>query len=110
MKININIKTWNIEGYRPLTTIYTDFSIADNFGKAAILDTYENLKSLEVICHENYKYMTEIVMVLNNKIWEHFEKDETKARLYDKLWRKAQEIVFETFNKDELEYYFNITD
>src|SRR5690554_1907436 len=109
----IKIKTWNIEkltGYKPLTTMYQDFSIADNFGNQAIIDTYENLISLEGICHANYKYMTELVMVLNHKIWEHFEKDETKARVYDNLWRQAQEIVYETFNKEELLYYYNITD
>ena len=37
------IKTWNIEsmtGYKPRTTFYEDFSIADHFGGPAIRDTY----------------------------------------------------------------------
>ena len=40
----MRIKDWNIEaqcGYTPLTTVYMDFSIADNFGIDAIKDTYE---------------------------------------------------------------------
>lgn len=39
----MNIKTWNIEamtGYKPRTTFYEDFSIADHFGGSAIRDTY----------------------------------------------------------------------
>ena len=37
------IKVWNIEamtGYKPRTTFYEDFSIADAFGGTAIRDTY----------------------------------------------------------------------
>ena len=112
--MNLKIKRWRIEeltGYKPLTTIYEDFSIADNFGEAAILDTYKNLISPQGICNHNYKYITELVMALNHKIWEHYESgDEKKARLYDNLWRKAQEIVFKKFNENELKYYYKITD
>lgn len=39
----MRIKTWNIEsmtGYKPRTTFYEDFSIADHFGGPAIRDTY----------------------------------------------------------------------
>ena len=40
----MNIKNWNIEemtGYKPITTFYQDFSIADNFGINAIKDTFK---------------------------------------------------------------------
>lgn len=40
----MTITNWNIEemtGYKPKTTFYTDFSIADNYGVAAIKDTYK---------------------------------------------------------------------
>lgn len=39
----IKIKAWNIEamtGYKPRTTFYEDFSIADHFGGPAIRDTF----------------------------------------------------------------------
>lgn len=39
----MKIENWRIEeltGYKPITTFYTDFSIADKFGVEAIKDTY----------------------------------------------------------------------
>jgi hypothetical protein len=108
----MNITTWNIEsetGYKPMTTFYEDFSIADKFGISAITDTYNsikrNLKSLD------YKYTTELYMALNWKIWEHYYKNnEPIARLYDKLWREIGAWVYENFNKEELSYFYRITD
>lgn len=61
------MKDWNIEemtGYKPITTFYTDFSIAEPFGKDAIIDTYRrSFKHWK----DNYKYLTELVMALNWK-------------------------------------------
>ena len=40
----LKIKDWNIEqstGYKPITTFYTDFSIAEMFGVEGIKDTYK---------------------------------------------------------------------
>lgn len=39
----MKIENWRIEeltGYKPITSFYTDFSIADRFGTTAIQDTY----------------------------------------------------------------------
>ena len=44
----MRIKTWNIEavtGYKPQTTFYEDFSIADAFGVSAIKDTCKNARA-----------------------------------------------------------------
>ena len=75
----MKIKNWNIEaitGYKPITTFYTDFSIADNFGANAILDTFKRaFRSWK----DNYKYLTELVMVLNWKIHEHYEKNNKRS-------------------------------
>ena len=41
------MKDWNIEeltGYKPKTTFYSDFSIAEKFGEDAILETYKNFR------------------------------------------------------------------
>lgn len=69
--INIgSIKTWNIEavaGYKPRTTFYEDFSIADHFGCPAVRDTYCRAFNA---WQNNIEYMTELVMVLNWKIWD----------------------------------------
>ena len=66
----MKIKDWNIEaltGYKPITTYYRDFSIADKFGKKAILETYKKAVQYAKL---NYKYLTELVMALNWKSWE----------------------------------------
>ena len=53
-------------GYELQTTFWNDFSIADRFGLSAIQDTFNRaFKEWK----ENYKYLTELVLVLNHKIW-----------------------------------------
>lgn len=104
------IKNWNIEsetGYKPITTFYTDFSIADNFGKAAIKDTYKRA------FHEwkgNYKYLTELVMALNWKIYEHWDTNNEYAGLYNELFEKADVYAQENLKGEELSYFYRTTD
>lgn len=109
--MELTFKDWNIEamtGYKPMTTLYRDFSIADKFGASAIKDTYkkvmDELKS-------NYKYLTELVMVLNWKIWEHYNAGNRQySKLYDELWRKADLYATEHLVGDELSYFYMTTD
>ena len=104
------IKDWNIEeltGYCPLTTYYTDFSIAEKWGNNAIKDTYKQaMKNWK----EDYKYLTEIVMVLNWKMWEHSENNIELSRLYQKLWEEARDYAEKHLKGDELSYYYRTTD
>lgn len=107
----MRIKVWNIEaitGYKPKTTFYEDFSIADNFGISAVKDTYE--RGLETAKYMGYEYLTEFVMVLNWKIWEHYEGNEPLARVYNGLWEKAAEEAVSTLKGEELSYYYETTD
>lgn len=106
----MTVKTWNIEamtGYKPITTFYQDFSIADWFGESAIRDTFkrafEHWKG-------NYKYLTELVMALNWKIWEHYETNERYARVYNELWEKADEYAMDNLKGEELSYFLRTTD
>ena len=106
----MNIKDWNIEamtGYKPITTFYTDFPIADAFGVEAIKDTYN--RALEG-WKDDYKYITELYMVLNWKIWEHYETNEAYGELYNELWEKLEMWVDENFNKEEKSYFYRTTD
>ncbi len=101
---------WTIEeqtGYKPVTTFWMDFSIADSFGKAGVQDTYN--RAFREWKH-NHIYLTELVMVLNWKIFQHYETNEPLARLYDKLWREADEYACDNLKGDELDYYFQTTD
>lgn len=101
---------WTIEeltGYKPITTFWDDFSIADRFGKTAVMDTYqrtfENWKS-------DYKYLTELVMVLNWKLWQWDVQDVEMADLYYHLWEAADRYACENLQGEELRYFYQTTD
>lgn len=106
----MRIPKWNVEemtGYKPITTFWMDFSIADNFGAEAIIDTYNAAFGF---WKDNYKYLTELVMVLNHKIWQWYETDEKKARLYNNLWEKTNKYGWENLKDDELTYFYRTLD
>ena len=106
----MTISKWNIEamtGYKPKTTFWEDFSIADKFGANAVKDTFRRaFKGWKT----NYEYLTELVMVLNWKIWEHYERNETLAQLYNDLWVDADEYAMENLKGEELKYFYSTTD
>lgn len=101
---------WNIEeqtGYKPITTFYTDFSIADKFGIEAIKDTYNRaFKEWK----NDYKYLTELVMVLNWKIWEWYKKNDEIARVYNDLWETTEDYAYENLEGEELSYFTRTID
>lgn len=107
---NMRIQKWGIEemtGYKPQTTYWEDFSIADMFGIDAIKDTY--LNGLKSAC--DYKMLTELVMVLNWKLWQHYNiGNEKVAEVYDELWKKADVYAQEHLKGDELDYFYETTD
>lgn len=94
-------------GYKQITTFFEDFSIADGFGISAIKDTYKrSFKSWK----NNYKYITELVMVLNWKSWQWAQNNKQYCELYIYLHEEADKWVKENLEGDELEYYYRITD
>lgn len=103
-------KNWNIEemtGYKPISTFYMDFSIADRFGTKAVKSTYKQAFSE---WRSDYRMMTELVMVLNWKIWEHYQHSETLASLYNELWTSCSSWCEHNLKDSELQYYFSTTD
>lgn len=101
---------WNIEamtGYTPQTTFWMDFSIADRFGISAIKDTFERAFNE---WKNNHIYLTELVMVLNHKIWQHNENNAVLAELYNSLWEQADGYATTYLEGEELSYFYRITD
>ena len=96
-----------LNAYEPKTTFWMDFSIADKFGLYAIKDTYKRAFNE---WKYNHVYLTELVMVLNHKIWQWYETNDAIAHLYDTLWREADLWAIENLKGEELEYYYNVTD
>ena len=66
----MKVKTWNIEqmtGYKPQTTFYEDFSIADMFGINAIKDTYK--RGLEACESLGYIYLYDSISFEDCVTW-----------------------------------------
>lgn len=91
-------------------TFYMDFTIADVFGVNAVKDTYK--RAFEE-WKADYKMLTALVIVLNHKIWEHYEttpRRQDLVELYNDLWTQADEYALNNLKGEELEYFYNITD
>lgn len=89
-------------------TFWMDFTIADAFGANAIEDTFKRaFKEWK----SDYKMLTALVVILNHKIWQHYEAERHNiAKLYDNLWRQAEDYALTNLKGDELQYYYNIID
>ena len=110
ISIIITTPSWGIEeetGYKPITTFWQDFSIADKFGIASVRDTYK--RAFEE-WKGNYKYLTELVLVLNHKIWQHYQTNKALAEVYDELWKEAYAWGYNNLTGEELDYFYETTD
>ena len=106
----MKISKWNIEdycGYKPITTFWEDFSVADAFGDYAIKETYK--KAFDS-WKTDYKYLTELVLVLNWKIWQHYETNIEIAKVYNELWEKLENYCYKNLKGEELSYFIKTID
>ena len=55
-------------------------------------------------------YLTELVLVLNHKIWQYYETRPEFATLYNSLWEQADQYAVENLKDDELSYFYDVTD
>ncbi len=92
-------------GYTPVTTFWDDFTIAEAFGGNAVRDTFNRAFDE---WKGNYKYLTELVMVLNHKIWQH--ADHSLADIYNELWENAYDYGMCNLKDDELQYFLRVLD
>lgn len=94
-------------GYECITTFGSDFDIADHFGVDAIRDTYKRAFDE---WHTNYKYLTELVIILNWKIHQYYGSNEEYARTYSELWEAADGYACNNLKGAELDYFYQTTD
>lgn len=95
-------------GYTLESTFWEDFSIADRFGLDAVKDTYKRCFSE---WKDDCKMLTELVIVLNYKLWQHYEgKHDAYAELYNDLWAEADNYAMDNLQDEELQYFLRITD
>lgn len=100
-------KTMEDFGHEVNYTFYSDFTIADYFGVDAIHDTYK--RAFES-WKDNIEALTELVVVLNHKIFEHHQKNSSLMITYDTLWKKSDEYCMNTLSDEDLDYYLKYTD
>jgi len=96
-----------MDGYEFKTTFWQDFTIADKFGTDAIKDTFKRAFNE---WKDNYIYLTELVLVLNWKIWEWYEKNREIAVVYNTLWERADNYAVNNLKGDDLTYFYRETD
>lgn len=89
------------------TTFFSDLSIAECYGARAIADTYRRVMRS---WGKDLEYMCEWVICLNQKIWQHYNSNQRLAKVYDELWRKADEHCRKTFKGKDLTEYLNYID
>lgn len=113
-------------GYQRKYTFYADFGIAEfcevfKADKGAVKDTYKRVveswgKSIEA--------MTEVVMVLNHKLWSFYGKVDSSylgcseewrqhfMEVYQELYENCVDFIEKNFanDSDALSYYYEVTD
>ena len=94
-------------GYELKTGLWDDFCFADRDGLSAVRNTYRNAMRYN---KDDYIALTELVMILNWKIWQHYNKDKELAKLYNDLWEKTDEYAMNNLKDDELKYFLRTTD
>jgi hypothetical protein len=103
-------------GYKMTTTFWEDFSIADASGIDAVQETYDT--AFNEWKHDHV-YLTELAIVLNWKIWQHYEKRDRHnendkefllAKRYNTLWMETDEYAMDNLKDEELQFYIKVTD
>ncbi len=90
------------------TTFREDFAIAERFGMSAVKDTFRRAFNE---WKNDYKYLTDLVLVLNAKCWEWYEHhNESFCQLYADLYYEARDYALDNLKGEELNYYFDMTD
>lgn len=94
-------------GYVPSTTFWQDFSIAECYGRKAIKDTFRKAFNQ---WKSNYVYLTELVVILNWKIWSWYEENGSIAELYNDLYEQADQYAINNLKDEELQYFLKTVD
>lgn len=96
-------------GYEPKTTFWSDFSIAECYGVDSVKDTYNRAKEE---WKDNIEYMTELALVVNHKSWQYAQTNDNLSKVYVQLWEEVDSFIFEHFkgNEEAISYYVQTTD
>ncbi len=94
-------------GYEVRPTFWDDFTMKEDFGVDAVRDTY---RAAFMSWRDNAKYLAELVMALDRKIWWWYKRDSEMAELYERCWREAEAWGRDNLRGDDNLYYLRTTD
>ena len=93
--------------YKFESTFWEEFSIAENYGRDAVKKHYDLVFSQ---WKDNIKFLTELVLVLNLKLFIWFKVDDDLGKMYENLYVDADAYALCTFEGDDLHYYLHTLD
>lgn len=93
--------------YKFESTFWEEFSIAENYGVDAVRKHYDLVFSQ---WKDNLKFLTELVLILNIKIFLWYGVDDTIGLTYDQLWKETDGYALETLKGNDLHYYLSTLD
>ena len=92
---------------RPSSMYLTDFLIAEQTGDSdEIVGVYERFLDKFENDAENLAHLG---VVVNDSCWRLAETDEPTARLYQHLWKRTNDFVFNRLSYDDQVKYANLT-
>lgn len=89
------------------SSFWEEFSIAEDHGGDAVREHYDLVFPQ---WKGNLKYLTELVLVLNIKLFIWFKVDDDLGKLYEELWMKTDQYALNTLSGDDLHYYLHTLD
>lgn len=95
--------------WRPKTLYWQRFSIAESYGKDEVKRVYDKILKES---KKDYTLITELVMILNHKSWEHSKYAASSAfcELYTDLYRETNQYALDNLTGKELTYFLDVTD
>ena len=93
--------------YKFESTFWEEFSIAENYGRDAVKEHYDLVFSQ---WKDNIKFLTELVLVLNLKLFIWFKVDDDLGKMYEDLYVDADAYALSSFEGDDLHYYLSTLD
>ena len=93
--------------YKFESTFWEEFSIAENHGGDAVREHYDLVFPQ---WKDNIKFLTELVLVLNIKLFIWFKVDDDLGLTYEELWKETDCYALETLKGDDLHYYLHTLD
>ena len=93
--------------YKFESTFWEEFSIAEDYGVEGVKGHYDLVFSQ---WKDNVKFLTELVLVLNIKLFTWFKVDDELGRLYEDLYVDADSYALSTLDGDDLHYFLHTLD